>query len=58
MALGIDASKNFCETAASTKPGEGSFDDPSARQEFEPLGSIRTFDDFDRPFSEFGEFLF
>ena len=44
----------LCEPPASAEPGEGSFDHPSARQQFESLGSVGAFDDFEGPLTERG----
>ena len=43
------------EAAASTEPGEGTFDDPAPRQELEALGALRSLDDFDGPRSAMGQ---
>ena len=37
------------QAAASSQPCEGSFDDPSARQDLEALGGIGSLDDLDPP---------
>jgi hypothetical protein len=37
------------ETAATSTPCEGAFDDPSAGQDLEALGGVRLLDDFDGP---------
>ena len=45
----------FCEAAVAAEPGEGSFDDPAARQEFEAICGIGSLDDFEAPLADFGE---
>ena len=39
------------QSTAAAEPCESSFDDPSARQNFEALRRVGAFDDFDRPFT-------
>ena len=39
----------FGQTAASSKPGEGSLDDPSAGEKLEPFDALRSFDNLNRP---------
>ena len=39
------------QSTTATEPCESSFDDPSARQNFEALRGVGAFDDFDRPFT-------
>ena len=39
------------QSTAAAEPCESSFDDPSARQNFEALRRVGAFDDFDRPFA-------
>jgi hypothetical protein len=48
----------FGEPAATVEPGEGSFDDPTARQDLEALGGVGSFDDLKRPVPDFGHGLF
>ena len=43
--------KILCQSTAAAEPCESSFDDPSARQNFEALRGVGAFDDFDRPFA-------
>jgi len=43
------------ETAASPEPGEGTFDDPSARQHLEAFGGVGSLDDVEGETAEFGE---
>ena len=40
------------ETTVAVQPSEGSFDDPSARENDEALGCIGALDDFDSPFAD------
>ena len=42
----------LCQPATATEPCESAFDDPSARQNFEALRRVGTFDDFYRPFAD------
>jgi hypothetical protein len=42
----------LCQPATPADPCEGSFNDPSAGQNFESLCHVRTFDDFDLPFAD------
>jgi hypothetical protein len=37
----------FGQAAATIKPREGAFDNPTSRQKLKPFGLIRAFDDFD-----------
>src|SRR5271167_4030996 len=39
----------FCKTTIAVEPGDGSFDDPAAWQQFEALGGIGSFDNLDGP---------
>src|SRR5271168_1764288 len=39
----------FCKTTVAVEPGDGSFDDPAAWQQFEAFGGIGSFDDLDGP---------
>jgi hypothetical protein len=47
----------FGETAASSEPREGSFDDPAARQDFEAFRRVGSLDDFDSPLAHCGQSL-
>ena len=47
----------FGEAAVSIKPSEGSFDDPSAREQLKSGRVSGAFDDLDGPVAEFGEGL-
>lgn len=40
------------QPTASIEPGEGSLDDPSARQELEAFGLVGSLDDLDRPLAD------
>jgi len=40
------------EAAVAVQPGEGSFDDPATRQDFEALGAVGSLDDLDRPLAD------
>ena len=55
MALAIDASKSFARRRLQIEPSEGSFDDPSPRQQLKAGGLSGAFDDLDGPLAEFGE---
>ena len=55
LALVIDASKSFGEAAVAIEPGEGSFHDPAAREDFKTGGMVGTLDDFDGPVTKLGE---
>ena len=44
-----------CEASASSKPGEGTFDDPAPWQELEALDPGRALNDLDGPRSAMGE---
>jgi len=46
------------QAAISIEPGQGSLDDPATRYDFETLGLVGAFDDFDRPFADVAEGLF
>ena len=39
----------FCEASAPAEPGEGTLDDPTARQQLEAFDAVRSLDDLDRP---------
>jgi hypothetical protein len=43
------------EAAIAVEPGEGPFDDPAARQEFEAGRVLRSLDDLNRPLAELGK---
>ncbi len=46
-AVRVRFSKPLASSAASVEPGEGPLDDPTFGQDFETLGLIGAFDDFD-----------
>lgn len=43
------------EAAVAIEPCQGSFDDPSAKQDFEALCDIGSLDDFDGPLADLGQ---
>ena len=45
------------EAAVAIEPGEGTFDNPAAREDFEADGVGHAPDDLDAPSAEFGECL-
>jgi hypothetical protein len=44
--------KILCQSSTASDPCEGSFNDPSAGQDFEALRCFGTFDDFDLPIAD------
>jgi len=46
------------QPAAAIEPSEGAFDHPTARQQYETLGGIASFDDLDGPLPHFCECFF
>lgn len=42
----------LCQSSASSQPCEGSLHDPTARQDLEALGAIRSLDDFQRELAD------
>ena len=55
---GCGAFEVFGEPSVTAKPGEGTLDDPSSRQELEAFDAVRSFDDLDRPWPTMSERLF
>ena len=45
----------FGEASVPVQPGDGPFDDPAARQQFEALDGVGSLDDFEAPSPNFGE---
>jgi hypothetical protein len=47
----------FCRSSAAVEPGEGPFDRAAAGKEFNALCRMGAVDDFERPRSEFANFI-
>jgi hypothetical protein len=47
--------KVFGEAPIAIEPGQGSFDDPAAREGFEAVRLIRALDDFDGPLTKLAQ---